>query len=90
MGVEEVKDLLTDKFHFDLEKRESDYLGSYYKYEGLYADVLRVLKVENGTEIEASFYLGKSKDRKSRYDLLKKSFSNYSNYFENTLDKVIE
>lgn len=90
MDFEEVKNFLSEKFHLDLEKRESDYLGSYYKYQGLYADILRVMKVENRVEIEASFYMGKSKDRKSRYDFLKKSFNNYPSDFKNTLDKILD
>lgn len=88
--IEEVKKVISEIFDIEFEVRISDYVGLYFLYKGVFADVIRVYKGEFDFEIEVSFISGKSKDRASKYNFMRKSFNNYPNYFECTLDDILE
>ena len=71
-------------FDIDFVERHSDYLGRYYKYEGLFADRLTIIEGkylstdtrEHNHEIiiRVNISSGKKKDKISKYKYLKEGF----------------
>lgn len=84
--LDEVCKNFRDRFDIEFIKHESSYVGEYFKYSGMYADVIKVLhnvrptgehvhEANNNikTIIEASFISGKNADKLSKYKYIKES-----------------
>ncbi|GKW08888.1 hypothetical protein [Pectobacterium carotovorum] len=79
---ESVKQLLDSIWDISCDEHDSDYLGIYYFYSGIFADKLTIKdniqheKNDNfPTLIEISFINGKNTDKLSRYKFIKNVFS---------------
>lgn len=91
--VEKVLQILDLTLDMSFTARESFYFGSYYKYEGLYCDSLKVfinklptgdllLEQNDGSDIILKLCIdeGKNKDKLSKFKFLKYYFKNNKNF----------
>ena len=79
-----IKQKVSRIFDIDFVERHSDYIGRYYKYEGLFADRLTIIEgkylsadvrqYNHEVIIRVSISSGKKKDKLSKYKYLKEGF----------------
>ncbi len=86
--IRSLSDILYRKFDLEFKIHESDYIGEYMKYSGLYADKISIEKnfnkIDNSwkekefkvypTLIYVSNFLGKNAEKLAKGQYLKKSF----------------
>lgn len=86
--IKSVSDILYQKLDLEFKVHESDYIGEYMKYSGLYADKISIEKnfnkIDNSwkekefklypTLIYVGNYLGKNADKLTKVQYLKKCF----------------